>query len=720
MPASGPAGLSGSLSAIALARWVFVLASILATVVTNPNPQSVGVVVTVALVAGNLALLRGIQTAPSQRELRRLAVASVLLDLVVAVVWVAMDTAAPVGGQMYLALGLVGVEVAALFGRTVTLGFLVAIMAIMGGAEVVGFTLFGRPEQLPVAIIRVAMLWSIVLLARAVLGGFARGGIVAASAPLGQGASAELKESAFQEVLDGAPSAMIAADDAGQVVMVNAAALRVFDRTRREMLGIPAGNLVPGLYEDLPHGSGARYLTKEVTTAGQGRKWEGVRRDGSLFNAEVTYSTLQIGQKVLVAASVRDITDRIKAEQERDAYKSQLEEAQRLESLGRLAGGIAHDFNNMLNVILNYTDFVEEATENDPVIKADLGEIRGAGKRAARLTQQLLRLAGREALRPEPMNLAEEVHGMEGRLKSMLGPKVNLKVIIPNSLSLVLGDPTMINEVLGILVDNSAQAMAEGGEIVIEATDVQVNAQLAAQQPDLSVGGYVVMRVSDTGEGMDEDTRSRALEPFFTTRVALGGGLGLPTAYGLVRQSGGTLLIESEKGRGTTVEVYLPVATGDASVAASLSGPAESPRRGRQAHGRELDMVLLLDHDEAVRTRTADMLIRNNFQVVEARDGAEALRLAVEEQARIKLVMIDRVMGSMLDTGLPDMLKSLLPESKMILMSTFSRSMLSSQGLDDPNLPFMSKDYTEEELLEKVREVVYGTAPRQRAARTGR
>jgi len=131
-------------------------------------------------------------------------------------------------------------------------------------------------------------------------------------------------------------------------------------------------------------------------------------------------------------------------------------------------------------------------------------------------------------------------------------------------------------------------------------------------------------------------------------------------------------------------------------------------------------MVLLLDHDEALRTRTADMLIRNNFQVVEARDGAEALRLAVEEQARIKLVMIDRVMGSMLDTGLPDMLKSLLPDAKMILMSTFSRSMLSSQGLDDPDLPFMSKDYSEEELVEKVREVVYGAASRPQAVKGAR
>ena len=717
-----PPDLANSLNAISVARWVFVLASLLATALSSSDTQSIGIVVTVALVAGNLAVIRGVQTARSPRSLRRIAVASVLLDLTVAVVWVGVDTASSSGlGQMYLALGLVGVEVAVLFGRTVTLAFLVAIMAILGGAEVVGFTVFGRVEELPVAIVRVAMLWSIVLLARALLGGLSRrGGILLAAAPPGQGsAGVELKESAFQEVLDGAPSAMIAADDAGQVVMVNAAALRVFDRTRREMLGIPAGNLVPGLYEDLPHGSGARYLTKEVTTAGQGRRWEGVRRDGSLFNAEVTYSTLQIGQRVLVAASVRDITDRIKAEQERDAYKSQLEEAQRLESLGRLAGGIAHDFNNMLNVILNYTDFVEEATNSDPVIKADLGEIRAAGKRAARLTQQLLRLAGREALRPEPMNLADEVSAMEGRLKSMLGPKGRLQVIIPNSLSPVLGDPTMINEVLGILVDNSAQAMPDGGEIVIEATDVEVTQQIAAQQPDLSLGRYVVMSVSDTGEGMDEETRSRALEPFFTTRVALGGGLGLPTAFGLVRQSGGTLVIESRKGRGTTVEVYLPAATEEAVVAASLAA-ADQPRRGRQAHGRELDMVLLLDHDEAIRTRTADMLIRNNFQVVEARDGAEALRLAVEEQARIKLVMVDRVMGSMLDTGLPDMLKSLLPDAKMILMSTFSRSMLSSQGLDDPTLPFMNKDYTEDELLDRVREVVYGSTSRAKAGKEAR
>ncbi len=243
---------------------------------------------------------------------------------------------------------------------------------------------------------------------------------------------------------------------------------------------------------------------------------------------------------------------------------------------------------------------------------------------------------------------------------------------------------------------------------------------IAAQQPDLTPGKYVVMSVSDTGEGMNEETRSRALEPFFTTRVALGGGLGLPTAYGLVRQSGGTLVIESTPGKGTTVEVYMPAATEEASIAASVTAAPNGDQPRQKQPQRQLDMVLLMDHDEVVRTRTADMLIRNNFEVVEARDGAEALRVAVEEQARIKVVLIDRVMGSMLDTGLPDMLKSLLPTAKMILMSTFSRSMLLSQGLDDPTLPFMNKDYTEEELIERVREALGGAASTPKAAKAGK
>jgi PAS domain S-box-containing protein len=680
--------------------------------VTNPSPLAAALVITVALVAGNLAVLRGLQGPHTDRALKRLALASVLLDLTVAIIWVVLDTGSSGGGQMYVALGLVGVEVAALFGPTATLAVLVAIMAILGGADAIAYALFGRPVQLPTAIIRVALLWSLVLMARALLTQAfdRRSGRATEGRPIEGGTLIEAK---FQEVLDGAPNAIIAADGEGKVMMINAAALRLFDHTRREMIGKPAGALVAGIYEDLPHGSGARYLTKEVSSGAQEKTWQGTRRDGTLFPAEVSYSTLQVGQSVLVAASVRDITDRIRAEQERDAYKSQLDEAQRLESLGRLAGGIAHDFNNMLNVILNYTDFVEEATNSDPTIKADLGEIRAAGKRAARLTQQLLRLAGREALRPEPMDLAETVASMEGRLKSMLGPKTKLKVIIPQSLSLVLGDPTMINEVLGILVDNSVQAMDGGGEIIIEATDVMVTPAIAAQQPDLSPGKYVVMSVVDQGEGMSEETKGRALEPFFTTRVALGGGLGLPTAYGLVRQSGGTLLIESAPGAGTTVEVYLPAATEEDAVAASVSSNGDQPETAatrRQA--RQLDMILVMDHNETARGHAADALIRHNFEVVEARDGAEALRLAVEEQARIKLVIIDRVMGSMLDTGLPDMLKSLLPDAKMILMSVFSRQMLSSQGLDDPSLPFMSKDYSEAELVEKVREVLGGSAPR--------
>ena len=701
---------SSTLRAISLARWCFAIASLLATLVTHPNPQAAGLMVTVALLAGNLAVLRGLESVTGHKGVRRLAWASVLLDLTAAIVWVVLDTGSG-HGQMYLSLALVGVEMAALFGRLVTLAFLVGIVAIVGGADAVAYASFGRPTDFATDTLRVAMLWSIVILAWVLLPGVRgrRGG-----------SAFELMEQRFQEVLDGAPSAIIAADEEGKVILVNAATLRLFEHTRREITGKPASALVPGLYEDLPHGPGARYLAKEISTAGQEKSWEGVRRDGSTFPAEVSYSTLQLGQRVLVAASVRDITDRIRAERERDNYKTQLEGAQRLESLGRLAGGIAHDFNNMLNVILNYTDFVEEATNSNPAIQADLGEIRSAGKRAARLTQQLLRLAGREALRPEPIDLAQEIASMEGRLRSMLPPNGRLQVVIPNSLSLVLGDPTMLNEVLGILVDNAVHAMPSGGEVVIEAMDLVVTPDIALRQPDLTVGKYVLMSVSDTGVGMDEETRARALEPFFSTRVTVGGGLGLPTAYGLLRQSGGTLVIESTTGAGTTVEVYLPAATEAPATAASVSSAPNGDQPRQKLKARQLDMILLLDHDDLARTRTADILIRNNFEVVEARDGDEALRVAVGEQARLKLVVIDRVMGSMLDTRLPDVLKALLPGAKMILMSTFSRAMLSSQGLDDPTLPFMSKEISEEELLKQVREVLHDTASRPRPASAGK
>jgi len=296
----------------------------------------------------------------------------------------------------------------------------------------------------------------------------------------------------------------------------------------------------------------------------------------------------------------------------------------------------------------------------------------------------------------------------------MLGPGATLRVDIPEGLSMVVADPTMINEVLGILVDNAAHAVSAGGEILVQASHAVVSAEANPLQLDLAPGAYVVMRVIDNGVGMDEDTRSRALEPFFSTRVSLGGGLGLPTAYGLVRQSGGLMQIDSAPGAGTTVDVYLRVAD-LAALRTAAGGAQDEPRRGRQASARDLDMVLLLDPDQPARTRTAEILIRNNFQVVEARDGAEALRLAVEEQARIKLLIIDRVMGSMLDIGLPEMLQSLLPGARLILTSSLSRSVLSSQGLDDPSLPFLSKDCTEQQLLETVGEVVYGMTPRPRS-----
>jgi signal transduction histidine kinase len=260
----------------------------------------------------------------------------------------------------------------------------------------------------------------------------------------------------------------------------------------------------------------------------------------------------------LVPAAIRDISGRAEREREK-ALGEQLERARRLESAGRLAGGIAHDFNNILGVIMNYAEFVADELEPDSEAQGDVEEIRRAAERAAALTRQLLIFSRREVVKPELLDLALVVGEMENLLRRALGERVEMKVSLAPDLEAIEAGPSQIEQVLVNLAVNARDAMPQGGRLLIEAENVDLDEEYAYMHPETEPGSYVRLEVSDTGVGMDRETIDHVFEPFFTTKSD-GTGLGLASVYGIVTGAGGHVDVESEPGLGTTVKVHLPVA----------------------------------------------------------------------------------------------------------------------------------------------------------------
>jgi PAS domain S-box-containing protein len=308
----------------------------------------------------------------------------------------------------------------------------------------------------------------------------------------------------------------------------------------------------------------ARIQTHEV---------EQPRKDGSVVPTEVvtTLITDAAGQVTHLQGVTRDLSERRRAEAERAKLEAQLRESQKLESIGRLAGGIAHDFNNLLSVILGTAGLLaDELREPDP-LRADLEEIRHAAERAATLTRQQLAFSRKQLLLPEVLRVNEVVEGIESMLRRMLGEDIELATDLAADLGRVLADRGQLEQVLMNLAVNARDAMPSGGRLTIETANVELDADYAAQHVAARPGSYVALAVSDTGCGIDAETKAQIFEPFFTTKeTGKGTGLGLSTVYGIVKQSGGYIWVYSEPGTGTTFKVYLP----------RVETPAAEPRRG--------------------------------------------------------------------------------------------------------------------------------------------
>ncbi|MEX2156437.1 MAG: response regulator [Gemmatimonadales bacterium] len=398
------------------------------------------------------------------------------------------------------------------------------------------------------------------------------------------------------------------------------------------------------------------------------------------------------GTVVRLDGVARDVTEQRKLQE-------QFRLVQKMEAVGRLAGGIAHDFNNLLTVITSYSEILlEDLAPQDPR-RGDLEEIRKAAASAAGLTRQLLAFSRQQVLEPRVLDVNAVLASVEKLLKRLLGEDIDLVAALTPQLGAVKADPGQLEQVIVNLAVNARDAMPDGGKLTIETANVDMDEAYVRDHPLAKPGEYVMLAVSDTGVGMDEQTQRRIFEPFFTTKEAgKGTGLGLATVYGIVKQSGGFIWVYSELGHGTTFKIYLPRVDEPVEAVTPPAAPKESLL--------STETVLLVEDAAAVRAVTRQVLDRLGYTVLEAPNGKAALHLATKHHGPIHLLLTDVVMPELGGRQLAEQLTALRPELRVLYASGYTDDAVVRHGVLKPGIAYLQKPFTPEVLARKVREVL--------------
>ena len=435
--------------------------------------------------------------------------------------------------------------------------------------------------------------------------------------------------------------------------------------------------------EEVPHQDEYRVVRKD-----------GMARWVSLYSSLIDY----LGEKATLTTFV-DITERKHSEEERERLESQLRQAQKMESVGRLAGGVAHDFNNLLMGIMNYSDLCRDATEPDHPSRKWLDEITREAERSARLTQQLLAFARRQTVAPEILNLNDAVDRMLEMLRRLIGENINLIWRPGGKLGSVKIDASQLDQILANLCLNARDAITGTGEVTIETKNASIDQNSSSIHTEITPGEYVLLSVSDSGHGMDVETLGHAFEPFFTTKnVGEGTGLGLATVYGIIKQNDGFVNIDSKPGQGTTCRIYLPrVSDGPVTVRIDQESI-------RYLEGNE---TLLLVEDERSIRETLGMLLEGlGYTVLLAEDPEVSLRMASEHPEPIDLLITDVVMPRMNGRELAEQLLESQPSMKVLYMSGYTADMIAHRGVLDEGIHFLSKPISRDSLAQTVRQLL--------------
>jgi PAS domain S-box-containing protein len=438
-----------------------------------------------------------------------------------------------------------------------------------------------------------------------------------------------------------------------------------------------------------------------------------IRRDGALrwlSTRSQTFFAVKDGVRhpVRTVGAVRDITESKRAEEERGKLQAQLTQAQKMESVGRLAGGVAHDFNNMLSVILGHAGLALRRLERDSPLHAHLQQIQAAAQRSANLTRQLLAFARKQTIAPKVLDLNDTMEGMLNMLRRLIGEDIDVAWIPGSGLWPVKIDPAQLDQILANLLVNARDAIVDKGKVTIETENVVLDEAYCAGHPGFTPGRFVMLVVSDDGCGMDREILAHLFEPFFTTKgVGQGTGLGLATVYGIVKQNEGYINVYSEPGKGTTFKIYLPCYAAE-TIPATAEGLAQAVTGGTET-------ILLVEDEPIVLGLSKSLLEELGYTVLTAGTPSEAIRLADEHAGEIHLLITDVVMPEMNGRDLAKQLLSLRPNIKVLFMSGYTANVIAHRGVLEQGVHFIQKPFSIEELSVKVREVLKKNRPEENA-----
>ena len=442
------------------------------------------------------------------------------------------------------------------------------------------------------------------------------------------------------------------------------------------------------------------FYQKFQQTVTSGKIWQGEicgrRKNGELYWSDVTTIPVKNGKGGIIGYLVYafDITDKKK-------LREQFLQAQKLETVGRLAGGVAHDFNNMLTVINGYSEIALAGLKPDDTYFAYFKQIRDAGKRAEGIARQLLAFSRKQILQPKIININDVLDGLKKILLKLLGEDIKLIIEPDSDVSLIEADEGEIEQVIMNLSVNARDAMPSGGTLTFETGNIYLDEDYVKLHRGVKTGRYVIITVTDTGTGMDKDTQSKIFEPFFTTKpTGQGTGLGLSTVYGIVKQSGGNIWVYSEKGKGTTFKIYLPAVNSPEEQEEHKTADSVEDLRGNET-------VLVVEDDELVREITLSALSSYGYRVFTASGGEEAAKICAENRDT-DLIICDVVMPGMDGRQVVAVLLEYCPNAKVIYMSGYTNNVIAHHHILDKNINFIEKPFTPQILGKKVREVLNG------------
>ncbi len=424
-----------------------------------------------------------------------------------------------------------------------------------------------------------------------------------------------------------------------------------------------------------------------------------VKKDGTVFPV-LSHASLILkeGEISGIRGVIVDITEQKRAREEKERLEEQYRQTQKVESIGRLAGGVAHDLNNLLTPILGYGEMLRDDFITDDKLKEPVIEIVNAGVRAKDLVSQLLAFSRKQTLEYKTLDMNDIINRIEKLLRRTIRENIEIDIALSSTPQTIQADVVQIEQIILNLAVNAQDAMPEGGTLVIETASVALDESYMENHFDIEPGDYVLLTISDTGHGMDEDTRKQVFEPFFSTKGKLGTGLGLATVYGIVKQHGGNILVYSEPGKGTTVKVYLP-----------FSEVEGSERIAREKNTRDLrgsETVLLVEDNNAVRHLTRAMLKQQGYTVLDTENGDKALKRLEEYEDTVHLLLTDVVMPGMDGRQLFHAAVNKCPGLKVLYTSGYTDNVIAHHGILDEGVEFIQKPFSKRALAKRVRDVL--------------